>query len=70
MEKIVITRHGKPIARLIPSTGGIDRFAAHVAIQRIPGRASQIELAQSDHELSIWGKADVSPPHELNRRAR
>ena len=47
-EEIVITRHGKPIARLIPSSGETDRSEAHAAIQRIRGRVSQIKPGQFD----------------------
>ena len=44
-EQIVITRHGKPIARLIPE-GGHDRAAALAAIQ---------ELTRSRKELAARG---------------
>jgi prevent-host-death family protein len=50
-EEIVITRHGKPVARLVPNTGGIDRSQAQAAIQRIRGRVSQIKLQQFDWKL-------------------
>ena len=40
-EEIVITRHGKPVARLVPATGGIDRSQAVAAAQRIRDRARQ-----------------------------
>jgi len=38
-EEIVITRHGKPVARLVASTGGIDRAQARAAADRIRARA-------------------------------
>ena len=38
-EEIVITRHGKPVARLVASTGGIDRARAKAAVDRIRARA-------------------------------
>jgi len=38
-EEIVITRHGQPIARLIPNAGGIDRAQAKAAADRIRARA-------------------------------
>ena len=41
-EEIVITRHGKPVARLVASTGGIDRVQAQAAADRIRSRASAV----------------------------
>ena len=41
-EEIVITRHGKPVARLVSSDGGIDRAAAKAAAQRIRARAERL----------------------------
>jgi prevent-host-death family protein len=41
-EEIVITRHGKPVARLVPNVGGIDRAQAQAAADRI--RAAAIQL--------------------------
>ncbi len=38
-EQVVITRHGKPIARLIPETAVRDRSAAKAAVARINARA-------------------------------
>ena len=38
-EEIVITRHGKPVARLVASTAGIDRAKAKAAAERIRARA-------------------------------
>ena len=37
-EEIVITRHGKPVARLVPNTT-VDRSAAQAAAERIRARA-------------------------------
>jgi len=42
-EEIVITRHGKPVARLIPSSGGINREQARAAARRIRARATQLK---------------------------
>ncbi len=47
-EEIVITRHGKPTARLVPYAGGIDRLAARAAIQRIRARVSKVEPVPFD----------------------
>jgi len=38
-EEIVITRHGKPVARLVPNVGSIDRSQAEAAAARIRARA-------------------------------
>jgi prevent-host-death family protein len=40
-EEIVITRHGKPVARLVPNTGRIDQSQAQAVLQRIRERAVQ-----------------------------
>jgi prevent-host-death family protein len=42
-EEVVITRHGKPVARLVPNTGGIDRAQAHAAAERIRARAAKLK---------------------------
>ena len=44
-EEILITRHGKPVARLIPHSGGIDRAQALAAAKRIRARSSQFKVA-------------------------
>jgi prevent-host-death family protein len=38
-EEIVITRHGKPVARLVPNTVGADQAQARAAAERIRARA-------------------------------
>ena len=38
-EEIVITRHGKPVARLVPNTGRIDSAQVKTALARIRARA-------------------------------
>lgn len=54
-EEIVITRHGKPVARLIPNVGRIDRAQANAAAKRIRARAKSMKAGGFD-----WGavKAD------------
>jgi prevent-host-death family protein len=42
-EEIVITRHGRPVARLVPNGGGIDRAQALAAGERIRARAAQVK---------------------------
>lgn len=44
-EEIVITRHGKRIARLVPNVEGTNRSAAEAAAQRIRSRAKTVKLA-------------------------
>ena len=41
-EEIVITRHGKPVARLVSSAGAIDREKAREAAERIRKRAKRL----------------------------
>ena len=38
-EEIVITRHGKEVARLVPPKGGVNREAARAAMARLRARA-------------------------------
>ena len=38
-EEIIITRHGKPVARLVPTTTLIDKPQARAALERIRKRA-------------------------------
>lgn len=47
-EVIVITRHGKPIARLVPDTGEFDRSQASAANQRIRAQALEIKSGRLD----------------------
>jgi prevent-host-death family protein len=47
-EEIVITRHGKPVARLVPNTGRIDQSQARSASQRIRSRAQRLRPANFD----------------------
>lgn len=45
-EEIVITRHGKPVARLVPNHGRLDREQAQAAAGRIRARANQLRLGR------------------------
>jgi prevent-host-death family protein len=49
-EEIVITRHGKPVARLVPNLGGIDRAQARAAVDRIRARAVHLKAGPFDWE--------------------
>lgn len=42
-EEIVITRHGRPVARLVPNDGGIDRGQARAAAERIRARSAKVK---------------------------
>jgi prevent-host-death family protein len=50
-EVIVITRHGKPIAKLVPNTGEFDRSQASAASQRIRARAQEMKAGPLDWQL-------------------
>ncbi|MGO9230054.1 MAG: type II toxin-antitoxin system Phd/YefM family antitoxin [Bryobacteraceae bacterium] len=41
-EEIVITRHGRAVARLVPNTGSRDRTQARAAAARIRARAATL----------------------------
>ncbi len=43
-EEIVITRHGKPVARLMPPTQAFNRDQARAAMRRIRERAEKLKL--------------------------
>jgi prevent-host-death family protein len=45
-EEIVITRHGRPAARLVPYTGRIDHAQANAAAQRIRARAMYLKAGR------------------------
>lgn len=50
-EEIVITRHGKPVARLVASSGAIDRMRARAAAERIRARAEKLPSGVFDWEV-------------------
>jgi prevent-host-death family protein len=60
-EEIVITRHGKPVARLVPSSGRIDREQAHAAAERIRVRAKALKLGKFDWETLKADRDDGRP---------
>jgi prevent-host-death family protein len=47
-EEIVITRHGKAVARLVPNAGGIDQSQARAAVERIRARARNLKAGRFD----------------------
>lgn len=42
-EEIIITRHGKPVARLVPNATRIDKAQARAALERIRIRAGDLK---------------------------
>ena len=46
-EEIVITRHGKAVARLVPNTGRIDPNQAQAAYDRIRQRAQRLHKGKT-----------------------
>lgn len=47
-EEVVITRYGKPVARLVKETGRVDRDQARQAATRIRELARTVKLGQFD----------------------
>jgi len=45
-EEVVITRHGKPVARLVPNGGRLNREQAQAAASRIRVRAGQLKIGR------------------------
>jgi prevent-host-death family protein len=60
-EEIVITRHGRPIAKLIPTNGGVDRAEAQAALQRMRDRAIEAGLGAFDWK-TLKADRDASRP--------
>lgn len=48
-EEIIITRHGKPVARLVPNIPKIDKLQARAALARIRTRSANWKIG-SDWE--------------------
>jgi prevent-host-death family protein len=53
-EEIVITRHGKPVARLVPSTGYPDQNKARAAFERLRERARQLARENPGRPAFDW----------------
>lgn len=53
-EEIVITRHGRPVARLVPHNNPHDEKQAGEALERIRSRAKALKLGRFDWEM--WKK--------------
>jgi len=50
-EEVVITRHGKAVARLIPPTPPFDSDQARAAVQRIRNRAAALKCKMTMEEI-------------------
>jgi prevent-host-death family protein len=53
-EEIVITRHGKAVARLVPNTRRADQDLARAALERIRGRAEQLRHGRRSPDRFEW----------------
>jgi prevent-host-death family protein len=49
-EEIVITRHGRPVARLVPNVGSIDRSQSQAAAARIRARTQNLKAGEFNWE--------------------
>jgi len=49
-EEIVITRHGRPVARLVPNIPKVDRDQAQAALDRIRERARRLGAGKFNWE--------------------
>lgn len=53
-EEIVITRHGKAVARLVPNDRRVDQDLARAALERIRQRAVQLGHGKSSGKQRDW----------------
>ena len=53
-EEIVITRHGKPVARLVPNAGYPDQDRVQMAFQRLRERARQLAKENPGRPAFDW----------------
>lgn len=53
-EEVVITRHGKEVARLVPPQGTVNRDEARAAMQRLRERAKKENLGITLEEVMAW----------------
>jgi prevent-host-death family protein len=60
-EVVIITRHGKPIAKLVPDTEGSDSSEASAASQRIRARAQQLKAGPFDWDALKSDRDDGRP---------
>ena len=50
-EEIIITRHGRAVARLVPNTPSLDASQARAAAERIRMRAKRLNFGRFDWKL-------------------
>jgi prevent-host-death family protein len=60
-EEIVITRHGRAVARLVPNNGAFDRSSARAAAERIRARATTLTAGGFDWESLKRDKDEGRP---------
>jgi prevent-host-death family protein len=53
-EEIIITRHGKAVARLVPNTRRVDQDQARAAFERIRNRAQRLKKSKSKPATFDW----------------
>jgi prevent-host-death family protein len=53
-EEIVITRHGRAVARLVPNTRRVDQNQAQAALERIRQRARRLHTRKSGRAAFDW----------------
>jgi prevent-host-death family protein len=53
-EEIVITRHGKPVARLVPNVGSVDQNRARDAFESLRERARQLARENPGRPAFDW----------------
>jgi prevent-host-death family protein len=63
-EEFLITRHGKPVARLVPNSYGIDRAEARAAAERIRARAKSLHLGAFDW-VALKANRDDGRPSDI-----
>jgi prevent-host-death family protein len=53
-EEVVITRHGKPVARLVPNIARVDQGQSRSVFERIRQRAQSLQHADSPGARFDW----------------
>ncbi len=53
-EEIVITRHGRAVARLVPNTGSPDQNQVQAAFEQMRERARQLAKENPGHPAFDW----------------
>jgi prevent-host-death family protein len=57
-EEVVITRHGKAVARLVPNVGRVDQSQSRSVFQRIRARAKKLQAKTSKRGRSVADSFD------------